>query len=74
MAEDPEGDTLGMSESELVSEMESRLSGAAGMSMMPTGGELDLSELSLSTEPCCRFPSRVTAANVVGLADLLDFS
>ena len=72
MADYPEEDTFGMSLIELVCDVDGRLAETAEAPLIPTGRDLDLSELSLSTEPCCRLSLRVAAANIAGLAELLD--
>ena len=74
MTENQEDDTFDVELSELVSEVEGRLVAVTGTSTLHAGGELNLSELSLSSEPCCLIASRVTAANVEGLIELLDLA
>ena len=66
MADYPEEDTFGMSLTELVCDVDGR---QAETAEAPAWRDLDLSELSLSTEPCCCLSS---AANIAGLAELLD--
>ena len=71
MASDQD-DSCGLLFSELVTNVEKRLTEDAGGSLVPAEEDLDLTELSLDSESCCQLSCRVTAANVADFGEFLE--
>ena len=65
MSDDEAGQSVDPGLADLVAEVENQMA-EKGAQLGGSGGELELSGLSLETSYCCQFAARVSSANIAG--------